>query len=65
MHDQSTRVAILRLREEGHGTRAIARALKISRGAVKKVLKAGTAEVPEMARAEKAECCRTVQTAGI
>jgi transposase len=55
MHDQSTRVAILRLREEGHGTRAIARALKISRGAVKKVLKTGTAEVPEMARAEKAE----------
>ena len=35
------------------------------RGAVKKVLKAGTAEVPEMARAEKAERCRTVQTAGI
>ena len=38
MLDQSTRVAIRRLHEEGHGTRAIARALGISRGAVKKVL---------------------------
>jgi DNA-binding NarL/FixJ family response regulator len=36
MLDQSTRVAILRLREEGHGTRAVAQALGISRGAVKK-----------------------------
>jgi transposase len=55
MLDQSTRVAILRLHEEGHGTREIARALGISRGAVKDVLTAGTAEVPEMARTEKAE----------
>ena len=55
MLDQSTRVAILRLHEEGHGTRAIARALGISRGAVKDVLDAGTAEVPEMTRAEAAE----------
>jgi transposase len=55
MLDQSTRVAILRLREKGHGTRVIARALGISRGAVKDVLASGTAEVPELARAEKAE----------
>jgi len=55
MLDQSTRVAILRLHEEGHGARAIARALQISRGAVKRVLAAGTAEVPEMTRAETAE----------
>jgi transposase len=55
MLDQSTRVAILRLREEGHGTRAIARALGISRGAVQDVLTAGTAEVPELVRAEAAE----------
>src|SRR5271166_3374312 len=55
MLDQSTRIAILRLREEGNGTRAIARALGISRGAVKDVLTAGTAEVPEMVRAESAE----------
>jgi transposase len=55
MLDQSTRVAILRLHEEGHGARAIARALGISRGAVRRVLEAGTAEVPELARAESAE----------
>jgi hypothetical protein len=55
MLDQSTRVAILRLHEEGHGTRAIAQALGISRGAVKDVLDAGTAEVPGMTRAEAAE----------
>jgi transposase len=55
MLDQSTRVAILRLHEEGHGARAIARTLGISRGAVRSVLAAGTAEVPEMARAEAAE----------
>jgi hypothetical protein len=32
MLDQSTRVAILRLHEEGHGARAIARALRASFG---------------------------------
>jgi hypothetical protein len=55
MHDESTRQAILRLGEAGHGPRAIARALQISRGAVKKVLAAGTAEVPALARAELGE----------
>jgi hypothetical protein len=52
MHDESTRQAILRLREARHGTRAIARALKISRGAVKKVLAEGTATVAPIERAE-------------
>ena len=55
MLDQSTRTAILRLHEQGHGTRAIARALGISRGAVRDVLKAGAPEVPRLLRAEKAE----------
>jgi transposase len=55
MLDQSTRVAVLRLHKKGHGTRAIARALGISRGAVKDVLEAGTAEVPEITRTEAAE----------
>ena len=55
MLDEATRKAIMRLREAGHGTRAIARALKISRGAVKDVVQAGTAEVPRLLRAEKAE----------
>jgi len=55
MLDQSTREAILRLRDKGHGTRQIARTLGISRGAVKEVVAGGSAEVPELARAEKAE----------
>jgi transposase len=54
MLDQTTRSAILRLREQGHGTRVIARALGVSRGAVKDVLQDGTAEVPRAERAEKA-----------
>jgi len=55
MLDQTTRAAVLRLREVGHGSRAIARALGISRGAVKQILKAGTDEVPSISRTEKAE----------
>ena len=55
MLDQSKREAILRLHDEGRGTRAIARALDVSRGAVKQVLAEGSAEVPELWRAEKAE----------
>jgi transposase len=55
MLDEATRKAILRLREAGRGTRAIARALDISRGAVRDVLQAGTAEIPRLLRAEKAE----------
>jgi hypothetical protein len=52
MLDQTTRAAILRLREAGHGTRAIARALAISRGAVQDVLARGAAAVPCAERAE-------------
>jgi transposase len=55
MQDRDTRTAITRLRTEGHGTRAIARALSVSRGTVKRVLKTGTVDVPPLARAEKAE----------
>ncbi|KAF0169889.1 MAG: hypothetical protein FD161_4910 [Limisphaerales bacterium] len=54
MLDQSTRTAILRLHEQRHGSRAIARALGVSRGAVREVLKAGTTAVPPLERAEKA-----------
>ena len=54
MLDQTTRTAILRLRDAGHGTRAIARALGISRRAVKDVVASGSAEVPRAERAEKA-----------
>ena len=52
MLDQATRLTILRLRSEGHGTRAIAQALGISSGAVKRVLAAGTDQVPALERPE-------------
>lgn len=55
MLDQTTRTAILRLRDEGHGKRAIARALGVSPNAVKRVIARGTAEVPRLERAERAE----------
>lgn len=55
MLDQNTRTAILRLREQGHGTRAIARALGISRRAVSKVIASGTMAVPTVTRRELAE----------
>lgn len=46
-------MAILRLSAEGHGIRAIARLLKLSRNAVRKVLDSGVAEVPTLERDEK------------
>jgi len=52
MLDLDTRTAILRLSAEGHGVRAIARLLKLSRGAVRKVLRSGVAEVPALERDE-------------
>ena len=52
MLDHATRTAILRLRDEGHGSRAIARSLGISRGAVMEVIRSGSAEVPRIERAE-------------
>jgi hypothetical protein len=55
MLDQTLRQAILTLRNAGHGTRAIAHALEISRGAVKSVLRSGGASPPPLERAEKAE----------
>ncbi len=55
MLDQATRAAILRLREEGHGTRRIAHALGISRGAARKVIGERSVEVPRLERIEKAE----------
>ena len=55
MLDQSTRAAILKLREQGHGSRAIARALGLSRAAVRKVIGSGSEAVPALPRSEKAE----------
>ena len=54
MLDQSTRAAILKLHEQGHSIRAIARAVKRSRGAVRDVLRSATEIVPELVREEKA-----------
>jgi transposase len=54
MLDQSTRAAILKLREQGHSIRGIARAMQVSRGAVRDVLRAGTETVPTLTRPEKA-----------
>lgn len=51
MLELETRTAILRLHAEGHGARTIARALRVSRNAVRKVLRSGEAEVPALERA--------------
>ena len=50
MLDQSTRAAILKLREQGHSIRGIARALKVSRGALRDVLRSATEIVPTLVR---------------
>ena len=55
MLDQSTRTSILELDLKGHGKRAIARVLKVSRNVVREVLQSRSVEVPPMARPEKAE----------
>jgi transposase len=55
MLDESVRAAILALHDAGQGKRAIARALQISRGAVRKVIRAASTIVPRLERQEKAE----------
>jgi len=55
MLDLDTRRAILQLKGLGHGVRAIARTLKISRNSVREVLAVGVAEVPGVERAEVCE----------
>jgi transposase len=54
MLDQSTRAAILKLHEQGHSLRGIARAMQLSRGAVRQVLRSATERVPQLVRPEKA-----------
>ena len=55
MLDLDTRTAVLRLHAEGHGIRALARAVGISRQAVREILKSGSKEAPRLVREEKAE----------
>jgi hypothetical protein len=50
MLDQSWRAAILKLRQQGHSIRGIARAMKLSRGAVRAVLRSASEAVPVMVR---------------
>ena len=54
MLDQETRAAILTLTKKGVSIRQIARTLGVSRATVRDVRALGTAEVPLLARAEKA-----------
>ena len=54
MLEQGVRQAILELQRRGQSVRAIARALQVSRAAVREVLRRGSAEVPRLARPEKA-----------
>ncbi len=55
MLSQNQRTTILELAGQGVSRHEIARALKISRGTVKKVLRSGHAAVPLVERAEKCE----------
>lgn len=55
MLSQSLRVAILELHQKGVGTRPIARALRVSRPAVKKVIRSQSSVPPPIPRPEKAE----------
>jgi hypothetical protein len=48
--DPETRAAVLRLRQEGHGTRTIAEALGISRGAAQGVIRRGDTTRPRIER---------------
>ena len=43
MLDEATRTAIFKLHEQGHGSRAIAQALKVARATVRQVIRSGTA----------------------
>ena len=54
MIDSETRAIILTLSRKGHGVREIGRMLGHSRGAVRKVLRRGSDEVPRSERAERA-----------
>ena len=54
MLDQSTPAAILKLHEQGHSIRGIARAMQLSRGAIRQVLRSATDVVPQLVRPEKA-----------
>ena len=53
MLDLDTRTAVLLLSAQGHSSRAIGKALKLSRNTVRKVLRQGIAQVPALQRPEQ------------
>ena len=53
MLKRDVRAAVLELHRQGHGVRAVARALRISRTSVRRVLEQGSVEVPELLRPDK------------
>jgi hypothetical protein len=55
MLDEDTRTAILRLHTEGHGSRKISRVLRVARTSVRRIISSGSAAVPPLLRAERAE----------
>lgn len=55
MIDEATRTAILKLKEQGHSLRKIARVVGVSRDSVAKVIASGSSTVPRLARAPRAE----------
>lgn len=55
MLDKDTRAAILRLAQAGHGIKPIARTLKVSRQAVREVLRSRSSQVPVIRREQKAQ----------
>jgi hypothetical protein len=55
MLDEATRTAILKLAGAGHSSRAIAKDLRLARTSVRRVIESGSAAVPPLKRAERAE----------
>jgi hypothetical protein len=55
MIDEATRTAILKLNEQGHGSRVIAKAVGAARSTVRQVINSGSREVPPLVRPELAE----------
>jgi transposase len=55
MIDEATRTAILKLHEQGHGSRTIAGAVGVARDTVQRVIDSKSAIVPLLVRAELAE----------
>jgi transposase len=55
MLDEPTRTAILKLHEQGHGSRMIARTLGAARSTIRRVLSNGQALVPSLGRIERAD----------